>query len=134
MEIERQVRGSTAGFNTPTFVTDVPGGGGKRDLHSFDHYDEETGISIYRSPAIDADRAYVYFDPIHRLPAGGQARWADERQHDGRRRVRWASVLFADVHEHERWLPLHGPGPLRFQVKRRWKHCLPEKSSKKFAR
>lgn len=82
MEIERVVRGSTAGFNTPTFVTDVPGGGGKRDLHSFDHYDEETGISIYRSPAVDADRAYVYFDPIHRLPAEGQKRWADERQHD----------------------------------------------------
>ena len=43
MEIERFVRGSTAGFNTPTFVTDVPGGGGKRDLHSFDFYDEVTG-------------------------------------------------------------------------------------------
>lgn len=76
MEVERHVRGSTAGFNTPTFVTDVPGGGGKRDLFSFDHYNLETGISVYRSPAVDEDRAYFYFDPIHRLPATGQARWA----------------------------------------------------------
>jgi hypothetical protein len=40
VELERQVRGATAGFNTPTFVNDVPGGGGKRDVHSFEHYDE----------------------------------------------------------------------------------------------
>lgn len=82
IEIERHVRGATAGFNTPTFVTDVPGGGGKRDLHSFDHYDEETGVSVYRSPSVDENRAYLYFDPIHRLPPSGQKRWADVRQHD----------------------------------------------------
>ena len=35
IDIEKFVRGSTAGFNTPTFVCDAPGGGGKRDLHSF---------------------------------------------------------------------------------------------------
>lgn len=81
MEVERYVRGSTAGFNTPTFVTDVPGGGGKRDLHSFDHYDEVTGISVYRSPAVDEDRAYMYFDPIHRLPEEGRRRWARESEH-----------------------------------------------------
>jgi lysine 2,3-aminomutase len=32
IELEKQVRGSTAGFNTPTFVVDAPGGGGKRDV------------------------------------------------------------------------------------------------------
>ncbi|MBU2502651.1 KamA family radical SAM protein [bacterium] len=82
MEIERQVRGSTAGFNTPTFVTDVPGGGGKRDLHSFDYYDETTGISVYRSPAVDDSRVYLYFDPIDLLPAEGRARWEQSREHD----------------------------------------------------
>lgn len=82
MELERHVRGATAGFNTPTFVTDVPGGGGKRDIHSFDHYDEVTGISVYRSPAVDEDRAYLYFDPILRLPSEGQQRWARPAEHE----------------------------------------------------
>jgi len=81
-EIERLVRGSTAGFNTPTFVTDVPGGGGKRDLHSYDYYDRETGISVYRSPAVDEDKVYLYFDPIDQLPEEGQARWANPDEHD----------------------------------------------------
>ncbi len=82
MEVERHVRGATAGFNTPTFVTDVPGGGGKRDLHSCDHYDDVTGISVYRSPVVDETTSFLYFDPIHLLPAEGRRRWADPRQHD----------------------------------------------------
>lgn len=82
MEVERFVRGSTAGFNTPTFVTDVPGGGGKRDLHSFDFYDETTGVSVYRSPAVDEEKYYLYFDPLHLLPEEGQRRWADPAEHD----------------------------------------------------
>lgn len=81
LEIERNVRGFTAGFNTPTFVNDVPGGGGKRDVHSFDYYDETTGISVYRSPSVDEDRVHLYFDPIPLLPDEGQARWADRREH-----------------------------------------------------
>jgi len=81
MEIERQVRGVTAGFNTPTFVTDVPGGGGKRDLHSFEYYDEVTGISVYRSPAVDEEKAYLYFDPVHLLPREGRLRWSQPREH-----------------------------------------------------
>lgn len=82
VEIERQVRGATAGFNTPMFVNDVPGGGGKRDVHSYDHYDEVTGVSVYRSPSVDEGKAYLYFDPICLLPEEGQARWADANQHD----------------------------------------------------
>ncbi|MDX1583232.1 MAG: KamA family radical SAM protein [Thermoanaerobaculia bacterium] len=77
IEIERAVRGATAGFNTPVFVNDVPGGGGKRDVHSFDHYDPVTGVSVYRSPAVDDAKVYLYFDPIHRLPEEGRQRWAD---------------------------------------------------------
>lgn len=82
MEIERHVRGVTAGFNTPTFVVDAPGGGGKRDVHSFDHYDEVTGIGVYRSPAVDENKAYLYFDPIDRLPGEGRRRWADASQRE----------------------------------------------------
>jgi lysine 2,3-aminomutase len=80
-DVEKAVRGVTAGFNTPTFVTDAPGGGGKRVVHSYEHYDEETGISVYRSPAVDADKAYLYFDPLSRLPEEGQDRWDDESEH-----------------------------------------------------
>lgn len=83
MEIERYVRGVTAGFNTPTFVVDAPGGGGKRDVHSFDHYDEVNGIGVYRSPSVDVDKAYLYFDPIDRLPEEGRERWADESKREG---------------------------------------------------
>lgn len=81
IELERAVRGTTAGFNTPLFVTDLPGGGGKRDVHSHEHYDEVTGISVYRSPIIDPEKVYLYFDPIHLLPEEGRERWKDEEEH-----------------------------------------------------
>lgn len=81
LDIEKGVRGMTAGFNTPTFVTDAPGGGGKRDVHSYDWYERETGVSVYRSPNVDPDAFYCYFDPIDRLPESGRARWADPAQH-----------------------------------------------------
>jgi lysine 2,3-aminomutase len=79
--IEKHVRGSTAGFNTPTFVVDAPGGGGKRDAHSYEHYDRVTGISVYQAPSVKPGQRYTYFDPIDRLPPEGQARWADPREH-----------------------------------------------------
>jgi lysine 2,3-aminomutase len=82
IDLEKQVRGATAGYNTPVFVVDTPGGGGKRDVHSFEHYDRTTGISIFSSPAVHAGAHYYYFDPIHLLPAEGQARWADPDERD----------------------------------------------------
>ncbi len=81
LDIEKQVRGSTAGFNTPTFVVDAPGGGGKRDAHSFEHYDRGTGISVSQAPSVKPGQQYLYFDPIDRLPAEGRSRWADPREH-----------------------------------------------------
>lgn len=81
LDIEKNVRGMTAGFNTPTFVTDAPGGGGKRDVHSYDWYERETGVSVYRSPNVDPSAFYCYFDPIDQLPESGRARWADPSQH-----------------------------------------------------
>jgi len=82
VELEKRVRGITAGFNTPLFVTDAPGGGGKRDVHSYDYYDEITGISIYRSPSVDEQKIYLYFDPIESLPTLGQKLWEDETIHE----------------------------------------------------
>jgi len=82
LELERHVRGATAGFNTPTFVTDAPGGGGKRDIHSYDYYDEITGISVYRSPSVQDQMVYLYYDPIHLLPEEGQKLWEDPSKHE----------------------------------------------------
>jgi lysine 2,3-aminomutase len=81
LDIEKGVRGLTAGFNTPTVVVDAPGGGGKRDAHSYEHYDRTTGISVYLSPNVHPGTLYFYFDPIHLLPPEGRARWADPAQH-----------------------------------------------------
>lgn len=81
-QIEKAVRGLTAGFNTPTFVVDAPGGGGKRDAHSYEHYDRTTGISVFTAPGVKPGRYFLYFDPIDQLPEAGRARWSDPSQHD----------------------------------------------------
>jgi len=75
IDAEKFVRGSTAGFNTPTFVCDAPGGGGKRDVHSFDHYDRENGIAVYSAPSVKPGKHFVYFDPIDTLGSVAQERW-----------------------------------------------------------
>jgi len=77
IDIEKGVRGSTAGFNTPTFVVDTLGGGGKRDAHSYEYYDRTTGIAVFRSPNVDPDRLFYFFDPVDGLAPDIQARWAD---------------------------------------------------------
>lgn len=81
IELERNIRGITAGFNTPVFVTDAPGGGGKRDIHSYDYYDDVTGISVYRSPSVNKEKIYLYFDPVDLLPEEGRKRWEDPENH-----------------------------------------------------
>jgi lysine 2,3-aminomutase len=81
LSLEKHVRGVTAGFNTPTYVVDAPGGGGKRDAHSYEHYDRTTGISVYTAPSVRPGQRFLYFDPIDQLPPEGQARWADPAEH-----------------------------------------------------
>ncbi|HEU4407355.1 MAG TPA: KamA family radical SAM protein [Polyangiaceae bacterium] len=78
--IEKHVRGLTAGFNTPTFVVDAPGGGGKRDAHSYEHYDRDTGVSVYTSPNVRKGEYYLYFDPLHALSESTRRRWEDENE------------------------------------------------------
>jgi lysine 2,3-aminomutase len=77
IDIEKDIRGSTAGFNTPTFVVDTPGGGGKRDVHSYDYYDRSTGISVFSSPNVDPDRQFMFFDPVSELAPDVRDRWSD---------------------------------------------------------
>ncbi len=76
LDIEKAVRGVTAGFHTPTFVVDAPGGGGKRVAHSFEHYDRDTGISVFAAPSVKPG-FFVYFDPIDTLAPAIQQRWKD---------------------------------------------------------
>jgi lysine 2,3-aminomutase len=74
--LEKHVRGTTAGFNTPGFVLDTPGGGGKRDVHSPEHYDRASGISVFTSPGVKPGRKFLYFDPIESLDAEHRWRWS----------------------------------------------------------
>lgn len=68
LELERALRGSIAGFLMPQFIVDLPGGGGKRLIGSYDSYDEATGVSVWSSPAVDdhartGRRSYTIVDP-----------------------------------------------------------------------
>lgn len=80
--LEKHVRGATAGHDTPAFVVDLPGGGGKRDVHGPEHHDPTTGISVWTSPVVAPGRAFLFFDPLHALPSEGRERWAHTSEHD----------------------------------------------------
>jgi lysine 2,3-aminomutase len=95
IDVEKAVRGFTAGYNTPTFVVDAPGGGGKRGVHSFEHYDRTTGISVYTAPSVKPGRHFLYFDPIDLLPEESQERWKDPVEQD---RMVEAAIEAANEH------------------------------------
>ena len=82
IELEKKVRGRTAGFMTPTFVCDTVGGGGKRDLHSYELYDEARGIAVYRSPVVDPERPFFYFDPLRTLSEPLRRAWRSPQLRD----------------------------------------------------
>jgi lysine 2,3-aminomutase len=62
--LEQQIRGTIAGFMTPNFVVDLPGGGGKRLACSYDLYDEEAGIAKFAAPGVSGTTVYTYYDPL----------------------------------------------------------------------
>jgi lysine 2,3-aminomutase len=83
--LQHHIMGYLPGFATPRIVCDVPFVG-KRWVHQLASYDEVRGISYwtknYRTSIEAADpealqRTYEYYDPIHTLPADGQAWWAE---------------------------------------------------------
>ncbi|MFB6262932.1 MAG: KamA family radical SAM protein, partial [Bradymonadaceae bacterium] len=82
IEIEKAVRGVTAGFNTAAHIVDAPGGGGKRDVHSFEYYNRETGVSVYTAPAVKPDEYFLYFDPLHSLSDEMREAWKDPAERD----------------------------------------------------
>jgi lysine 2,3-aminomutase len=86
--LQHHIMGYLPGFATPRIVCDVPFVG-KRWVHQVSSYDEVRGISYwtknYRTSIEAADpealtRTYEYYDPIHTLPAEGQAWWARQEQ------------------------------------------------------
>ena len=91
IDLEKQVRGATAGYNTPAFVVDTMGGGGKRHVHSYEKYDRQTGISVFTSPALRPGELFLYFDPLHQLDEGAREDWRD----GGRRSAMIESALAA---------------------------------------
>ena len=58
---------------------DAPEGGGKRDAHSFEHYDRETGISVYTAPSVKKGRRFLYYDPLIDLSPMIQRLWKNPR-------------------------------------------------------
>lgn len=74
LDIESEIRGSIGGFCMPTFIVDLPGGGGKRPGSTYLSYDRETGVSRFKAPAVTAaaaarggrekPRIFEYHDPI----------------------------------------------------------------------
>tara|TARA_R110002012_G_scaffold171359_2_gene336139 strand:+ start:577 stop:1665 length:1089 start_codon:yes stop_codon:yes gene_type:complete len=63
IDLEKKVRGTTAGYNTPAFVCDVSGGGGKRQVSSFESYCETTGISTWVAPGVKPGQLFYHYDP-----------------------------------------------------------------------
>jgi lysine 2,3-aminomutase len=75
IHLEKHVRGHSAGFNTPSFVVDTLGGGGKRDAHSYEHYNRETGIAVFTSPSVKPGVFFLYYDPLRALDEEHRALW-----------------------------------------------------------
>ncbi|BBY19368.1 KamA family radical SAM protein [Mycolicibacterium litorale] len=82
-QLQLEIMGYLPGFATPRLVCDVPFVG-KRWVHQVVYYDRIRGVSHwsrnYRTglDGADADaldRVYPFYDPIHTLPASGQAWW-----------------------------------------------------------
>ncbi|KXJ92452.1 hypothetical protein Micbo1qcDRAFT_224643 [Microdochium bolleyi] len=72
LDIQKRIRGSTAGFAIPQFVVDLPGGGGKRLACDFEDYDRESGVSTWTAPAVTgrdkAGKIFKYHDPVREPP------------------------------------------------------------------
>lgn len=66
LDLEQQLRGTIAGFMMPSFVVDLPGGGGKRLAAACESYDPKTGISKFKAPGLGGEKGekiYHYYDP-----------------------------------------------------------------------
>jgi lysine 2,3-aminomutase len=95
LDLEKYIRGSTAGFNTPTFVVDAPGGGGKRAIHSYEYYDPNTGIAVYTAPSVKPGKYFLYFDPFDTLSKDIQLAWMNPKK---RKEMKAEAIRMAKKH------------------------------------
>lgn len=64
LDLEQHIRGTISGFLMPSFVVDLPGGGGKRLAASYQTYDRDSGVSTFIAPGIKGGQTvYEYYDP-----------------------------------------------------------------------
>jgi lysine 2,3-aminomutase len=66
IRLDKELRGTLSGFMMPAFVIDLPGGGGKRLVSTYESYDETTGVAVYRAPGLPGKKGtqtYEYHDP-----------------------------------------------------------------------
>lgn len=64
IDLDKRLRGTLSGFMMPAFVIDLPGGGGKRLVSTYDSYDE--GVAVYTAPGLPEQKGkamYTYYDP-----------------------------------------------------------------------
>lgn len=64
IDLDKKIRGTLSGFMMPSFVIDLPGGGGKRLVSTKEEY--KNGKAIYRAPGLGGEkgeREYTYYDP-----------------------------------------------------------------------
>lgn len=64
LDLEKNIRGTIAGFMTPNFVVDLPGGGGKRPAHTYESYDPSSGVSTWKAPGVSQEKVFYYYDPV----------------------------------------------------------------------
>lgn len=69
--LSNNIRGMIGGHRTPSFVVDLPGGGGKRLVESHESYDRLMGISTWKAPGVAGDKVFHYHDPEPSLHTPG---------------------------------------------------------------
>ena len=88
--LQHDMMGYLPGFATPRIVCDVPFVG-KRWVHQLAGYDRDKGISYWTKNYLTSiewgnhaalSQQYEYYDPIHTLPAEGQAWWEEHGRLD----------------------------------------------------
>lgn len=75
LALEAQIRGTIAGFMTPSFIVTLPGGGGKRLACSYESYDRQTGVSRFLAPNShrrEGQGLWEYWDPLWSLPGAAE--------------------------------------------------------------
>jgi lysine 2,3-aminomutase len=60
------MEGLFTGYNTPRFIVDLPNGGGKTNIFSFEEYDKNYGRYIYKS-SVKPSQIFYYYEPLRIL-------------------------------------------------------------------